>query len=88
MEADDTLFNFPCEFPVKAMGIANPEFDNLVVTLVRKHAPDLREGAVQTRLSKGGRYMAVTVTIQAQSRAQLDSIYLDLTANDLILVAL
>ena len=88
MEADDPVFTFPCEFPVKAMGLAYPEFDSLVVSLVRKHSPDLLEGAVHTRLSQGGRYMAVTVTIQAQSRAQLDSIYLELTADERILVAL
>lgn len=88
MEADDPIFKFPCDFPVKAMGIAADDFDSLVVSLVRKHSPDLQEGAVQTRLSNGGRYMAVTVTIQAQNRAQLDSIYMDLTANDRVLVAL
>ncbi len=88
MESDDPVFTFPCEFPVKAMGIADANFDSLVVSLVRKHVPDLPEGAVHTRLSNGGRYMAVTVTIQAQSRAQLDSIYLDLTADRRILVAL
>lgn len=88
MVSEDPVFTFPCEFPVKAMGIADADFDSLVVSLVRKHVTDLPEGAVQTRLSNGGRYMAVTVTIQAQSRSQLDSIYLDLTANSRILVAL
>jgi putative lipoic acid-binding regulatory protein len=88
MDQDDSLFSFPCEFPVKVMGAAAPDFDSLVVALVRRHSPDIAEGAVTTRLSHGGRYMAVTVTIQAQSRAQLDSIYMDLTAESRVLVAL
>lgn len=88
MQVDDSLFNFPCDFPVKVMGLASPDFDSLVISLIRKHSPDLHEGAIQTRLSQGGRYMAVTVTIQAQSRDQLDNIYRELTADSRVLVAL
>ncbi len=88
MQIDDSPLEFPCDFPIKAMGKAVENFDSLVVGIVRKHSPDLREGAVKTRLSKGGNYVSVTVTIQARSRAQLDSIYMDLTANEQILMAL
>jgi hypothetical protein len=86
--AQESPFTFPCEFPVKAMGLAGGDFDSLVVSLVRKHSPDILEGAVRTRLSRGGRFMSVTVTIQAQSRRQLDDIYMELTANDRVLMAL
>jgi len=85
---DDTLFDFPCEFPIKVMGEAADDFDSLVVSLVRRHSPDLGEGAVRTRKSRRGRYMAVTVTVQARSRAQLDAIYLELTAHERVLMAL
>jgi len=88
MEANDSLLEFPCEFPIKAMGKADAGFDSLVVGLVRKHSPDLLEGAVKTRLSNGGRYMSVTITITAVSRQQLDNIYMELTADKRILVAL
>ena len=88
METDDSLLEFPCDFPIKAMGKATGDFDALVVSLIRRHCPDLREGAVKSRSSKGGRYLSVTVTIQAQSREQLDNIYMDLTAEKRILMAL
>ena len=88
MTEDESLFDFPCDFPIKAMGKAADDFDSLVVSLVRKHSPDLREGAVRTRMSQGGKYMSVTVTIQARSRAQLDAIYMELTAHDRVLMAL
>lgn len=88
MSEEDSLFEFPCDFPIKAMGEAADDFDSLVVSLVRKHSPDLGEGAVRTRTSRGGKYMAVTVTIQARSRAQLDAIYLELTGHERVLMAL
>jgi hypothetical protein len=86
--AESTAFAFPCDFPIQAMGLAEADFDSLVVSLVRKHSPDIHEGAVRTRLSRGGRFMSVTVTIQAQSRSQLDDIYLELTSNKRVIMAL
>lgn len=88
METEESFLRFPCAFPIKVMGKADNDFDTLVVGLIRKHSPDLAEGAVKSRHSKGGRFISVTVTIQAQSREQLDNIYMDLTAEKRILMAL
>jgi putative lipoic acid-binding regulatory protein len=85
---DDSALEFPCEFPIKAMGRADDNFDAVVVGIIRKHTPDFSDSTVKSRLSKGGNYVSITVTINARSREQLDNIYLDLTANDLVLVAL
>jgi hypothetical protein len=85
--AAESLLRFPCAFPIKALGVAGADFDALVVGLIRPFAPDLGEGAVQTRLSANGRYMSVTVTVQAQSRGQLDSIYTALTGHQRVLMA-
>ena len=88
MSEKETLLEFPCKFPIKAMGRAEGEFEALVVGLVRKHAPDLGEGAVKTRDSQGGKYLSVTVTVRATSREQLDNIYRELTACEQVLMAL
>ncbi len=79
---------FPCRFPIKVMGLAGSDFDLLVADIVRRHAPDLPAGAVKTRPSRGGKYLAVTVTIEATSHAQLDAIYHDLTGHERVLMAL
>ena len=88
MDREETLLEFPCQFPIKVMGKADEDFDALVVGIVRRYSPDLLEGAVKTRLSKEGRYMSVTVTIRAESKRQLDSIYLALTAHERVMMAL
>ncbi|MFO7593406.1 MAG: DUF493 domain-containing protein [Pseudomonadota bacterium] len=88
MSEKETLLEFPCKFPIKAMGRADGEFEALVVRLVRKHAPDLGEAAVKTRDSQGGKYLSVTVTVRATSREQLDNIYRELTACEEVLMAL
>ena len=88
MSEQDTLLEFPCQFPIKAMGRAEGDFETLVVSLVRKHAPDLGEAAVKTRDSQGGKYLSVTIIVTATSREQLDNIYRELTACEQVLMAL
>ena len=79
---------FPCEFALKAMGVAEPGFDALVVEIVQRHGPRVREGAVSSRSSKNGKYVSVTVSFQADSREQLDAIYDALTAHEKVLMRL
>ena len=82
------LFDFPCRFPIKAMGRQADGFEALVTGIVRRHA-ELWDGEdVRVAESAEGRFVSVTVTIQAESREQLDRIYMDLTACDQVLMAL
>jgi putative lipoic acid-binding regulatory protein len=85
---EDSIMSFPCQFPIKVMGMAEEGFDILVVSIVRKHAPDLSEGAIKSRLSQAGKYISITVIVEAESRQQLDNIYLELTAHEKVLLAL
>lgn len=85
---EETLLVFPCEFPVKAMGKASPDLEAAVFAIMNRHVPDLGEGAIKLRASGKGNYISITVTVQARSRAQLDAIYIDLTACELVLFAI
>jgi len=87
-EKEESPLQFPCEFPIKAMGKADCELDIIVVEIVRKHAPDLAEGAVYTRNSTQGNYLSVTVRVNATSREQLDAIYQDLVDCEAVIMAL
>ncbi len=85
---DTSLLEFPLTFPLKAIGKDTGEFEAIVVEIIRRHVPDLREEAVTTRPSAGGKYIAVTATFVAQSREQLDALYRELSANELVLMLL
>lgn len=85
---DETLHRFPCRFPIKAMGRADSAVAAAVVEIITRHAPDLAPDAVSTRTSSGGKWLAVTVTIEARSKQQLDAIYRELTAHALVVYAL
>lgn len=87
-DEEESPLKFPCEFPVKAMGKADCELDTIVVEIVRRHTPDLAEGAVYTRDSTAGNYVSVTVRVNATSRAQLDAIYQDLVDCEAVIMAI
>lgn len=79
---------YPCRFRIKAMGLAEDDFDALVVEIIRRHCPDIHEGAVSLKPSKNGKYVSVNVDIEARSREHLDAIYDDLTAHERVLMRL
>jgi putative lipoic acid-binding regulatory protein len=83
-DQSESVLVFPCRFPIKAMGLADGLFEALVIEIVSRHAPRPEPRDVSARLSSGGKWISVTLTIQAESRAQLDAIYCDLTAHESI----
>lgn len=84
----DTLFQFPCEFPLKVMGRRSDDFRSIVIGIVQKHAGTIEPSMIEERPSKDGSYLSVTCTFQAQSREQLDALYRELTACERVLVVL
>ncbi len=90
--SNESLLKFPTPFPIKAMGRmvvdGERQFAQIVLEIVMKHAPDFDGQNVEMRPSKNGNYLAVTATITATSKTQLDDIYRELSAHPLVLMAL
>lgn len=82
------LIAFPSTFPIKVMGANSDDFEALVLSIIQKHASIVADEAVTTRLSKGGRFLSVTVHITAESQEQLDAIYRELSAHERVLMML
>ncbi|MEJ2315974.1 MAG: DUF493 domain-containing protein [Gammaproteobacteria bacterium] len=90
MSEHDEIMQYPCEIAVKAMGRTDLEvdFETIVIEIVRRHAPDIGEGAVTLRESRNGNYLAVTVRVMAESREQMDRIYQELCDHEHVTMAL
>lgn len=86
--SEESLLEFPCEFPIKVMGRADSGFVAVVTEIVARHAPDLDPARISTRESRDGNFVAVTVTIVARGKGQLDDLYEELSAHEQILMAL
>ncbi|MCU7891112.1 MAG: DUF493 domain-containing protein [Candidatus Thiodiazotropha sp. (ex Ustalcina ferruginea)] len=88
-QEQETLLKFPCNFPIKVMGKAEPGFEAMIVELVSRHTSEVLDTAVNSRLSKGGgKWVSITINLRAESKDQLDAIYLDLSAHEKVVMAL
>lgn len=87
MSEQDTLLQFPTDFPIKIMGErrestnGGDDFAQAMVELVLRHAPDFKAETIEIRESSGGNYLSVTCVVRATSRAQLDALYREITAH-------
>jgi putative lipoic acid-binding regulatory protein len=86
--SEESVIEFPCEFPIKMMGRDSPEFRATARLLIENHVGPVADEAIQANLSGKGNFVSVTVTITATSQQQLDDIYRDVSGHDDVLMAL
>jgi len=83
-----SALKFPCIFPLKVMGLNTVALYPAIHSILKKHIPDLDEAAFTSKLSSSEKYLSITVTFTAQSRAQLDGLYQELNDHELVLMTL
>ena len=69
------LLEYPCEFPLKVVGKTCDEFEATVLELLRLHLHEKHPVSITTNPSKKNTYTSLTLTFEAQSREQLETIY-------------
>jgi uncharacterized protein len=79
---------YPCEFPMKIIGIPCEEFEAGVLAIMRAHIGEIREADFGRRASSGGKYLSLTIRITAQSREHLDRLYAELNAHEKVIMVL
>lgn len=69
---------FPCLYPIKVIGAAGEGFREAVAAAVERCAGALAPERISERPSRGGNYLAVTVTIDATGEPQLRAVFEEL----------
>lgn len=87
-EPTESLIEYPSDFPIKIMGLMHDQFAQTMVELVTLHDPDFDASKMETRPSSAGKYLALTVTVRATSREQLDTLYRALSSHPMVKVVL
>lgn len=78
---------FPCEFPIKVMGLNTETFPSVVKAIIRKHVRS-EELAYSSQPSRADKYLSITATFTAQSKEQLDALYRELNDHELVVMTL
>lgn len=84
----ETLIEFPCDFPIKVMGETHVDFTSEIVAVIQRLVPEFEANRVEMRGSSGGKYISLTCTVTVHSKPQLDEIYLALTGHPMVKVVL
>ena len=84
----DSLLEFPCSFPIKIMGLAEGALAQAVLEIVLRYDSGFDAATMEMRASSAGKYVGLTCTILATSKAQLDALYRELTKHPLVKVVL
>jgi len=85
---EQSLIDYPSAFPIKVMGLQVDGFVDAVVAVARQFDPDLDPSTIERRPSSSGKYLGLTITVNATSREQLDALYRTLSAHPMVKVVL
>ncbi|MGA8148307.1 MAG: DUF493 domain-containing protein [Gallionellaceae bacterium] len=88
MNLEDSLIEYPCNFPIKVFGQSQQGFAQAVMEVVVRHDPDFQAGTMQMKSSSRARYISLTCTVRATSREQLDALYQDLCDHPMVVMVL
>ena len=84
----ETLIEFPCDFPIKVMGETHAEFTNEIIKTIQSVLPNFNAANIEMRGSSGGKYISLTCTVHVISKPQLDDVYRKLTSHPMVKVTL
>jgi putative lipoic acid-binding regulatory protein len=79
MTDNESLLQFPCEFPIKIVGKNSANFSEEIMAIVRKHFPEIPDSGFVCNPSQKGNYLAITATVYVHSQEELDALYRELT---------
>ena len=85
---DPSLIEYPSRFPIKVMGLNADGFVHAVTSIAAQFDPAFDAASVELRPSRGEKYLGVTVTVTATSRAQLDELYRTLSTHPMVKMVL
>ncbi len=84
----ETLIEFPCDFPIKAMGELRDDFSAEIIKTIQTIIPNFDASRIEMRGSSGGKYISLTCTVHVTSKPQLDDIYRALSGHKMVKVVL
>lgn len=70
--------HFPCTYPLKVIGRNVDGLEDLILKVAAKHVSGIGPEAIRSQESQEAKYLAITLTFNAESREQVEAIYLDL----------
>ncbi len=83
-QSEETLIEFPCDFPIKVMGVTHDDFSTEIIKTIRVLEATFDATKIEMRGSSKGNYTSLTCMCYVESKVQLDNIYRALTSHPMV----
>jgi len=83
-DSEETLIEFPCDFPIKVMGETQDSFSIEIIKTIQAIDPTFDASKIEMRGSSKGKYTSLTCLCYVESKTQLDNIYRAVTSHPLV----
>lgn len=79
--ADRPEIVFPCEYPIKVIGIAGKDFQASIAEIVVRHCPEFDASRIEVVDSRNGNYASLRFSIHAKGKTHIQQLFMDLKTN-------
>ncbi len=87
MEKKASLLTFPCPYTLKIVGHSHVDFERKILSLAQQHCGEQSVFKTALKSSQNQKYTSLSLTFEAQSQTELDSLYRALSADpDIVFV--
>lgn len=83
-DVEPPKIEFPCDYPIKVLGVNADNFEAIITEVFQLHAPGFDRETVRIKLSRKGTFNSFNITITATGPEQLDALHRDLLATGLV----
>lgn len=83
-----SLLEFPCNFPIKIVGMYSEVFIAEAKEVICKHFPQHVAENMTLKPSKNNNYIALSILVLAQNQEMLDAFYTEISKHPLVKMVL
>ncbi|NRA61925.1 MAG: DUF493 family protein [Psychrobium sp.] len=80
----DELLEFPCDFGFRIMGLAQDDLPTKVNDVFDIHVKDNYKQLPGLKVSKTGKYHSISYSVFVADKAQVEALYKELSAIDIV----
>ena len=79
-EPEAPKIEFPCDYPIKVLGVSSDAFESIVLAVFERHAPGFNRKNMTGKASSKATFTSLTITITATGPDQLEALHKGLLA--------
>ena len=85
---DAPLIEFPCRYPIKIIVATGERHIAEVIDIVRCHSPKVSPDDINSRSSRGDKFVSLRVNLWAEGESHLKALYQELLAHQAVRIIL